>query len=71
MTFLSKKNEGEKKMEQTRKQPQQRNKSQTATKSADDEEEEGEGVVSVVWGRWTGNNRDKHGCQFHRLFINT
>jgi len=42
----------------------------TCTTSADDEEE---GVASVIWGRWSGwqNNRDKHGCQFHRLFINT
>jgi len=41
----------------------------TATTSADEEE----GVASMVWGRWSGwqNNRDKHGCQFHRLFINT
>jgi len=41
----------------------------TATTSADEEE----GVATVVWVRWRGwqNNRDKHGCQFHRLFINT
>ena len=33
-----------------------------------------EGDVSTVCGRWSRggqNNRDKRGCHFHRLFINT